>query len=145
MHSWIDNKLFFYWPESLPFKSSKELEIFNITWERLNKVFIFLSSGWFSLILNSLFHLTPNIKKLLLMAAKRLKKAIFEMAPMSFPCNGHLLFCESWEITDLQALYISGTYCQWSGTRPRSCNMHREPTKFTVFWTTLDVTNNNKF
>ena len=31
-------------------------------------------------------------------------------------------------ITDLQALYLSGTYCHKTGTRPPSCNMPRGPT-----------------
>ena len=33
--------------------------------------------------------------------------------------------------TDLQALYLSRTYCHKTGTRPHSCNTPREPTKFT--------------
>ena len=35
--------------------------------------------------------------------------------------------------TDLQALYLSGTYCLKTGTRPPSCQAPRQPTKNVVF------------
>ena len=34
-----------------------------------------------------------------------------------------------WHKTDLQALYLSGTYCHRTGTRPPSCTKPRKPTK----------------
>ena len=41
-----------------------------------------------------------------------------------FQLQGNLLVNK----TELQALYLSGTYCHKTGTRPPCCNTPREPT-----------------
>ena len=39
---------------------------------------------------------------------------------------------------DLQALYLSGTYCQKPGIRPPSCQTFQQPTMYTHCWCSKD-------
>ena len=41
-----------------------------------------------------------------------------------------LLSLQQHTTMDLQALYLSGTYCQKTSTRPPSCAKPRQPTKY---------------